>query len=276
MHYSIAKKRYNIDRAIGETMKIYIEKNTVFKLRMLDSRLLPDSEKVSVYAGKVFKLHSYKVERDHVKVALLDDTLKGFNTWYAYLGHVRIESQGRSTTLVVPDTKDLPVPFLSQLNNRYDPGKTCNITSLCMCINYYHANKVTYGISELKPDDLYQYAQKNNFNIYDPLDLVKIGRHYGVESAFTFDGKFDRIKAAINSGKPCIVHGYFTGDSGHIVVIKGYNEKGFIVNDPWGRYYHTGYDNNASGHGLVYSYQLIREVCMPDDSLWLHVVHNKG
>lgn len=32
--------------------------------------------------------------------------------------------------------KDLKVPYFSQLDNKYVPGGTCNVTSVAMCLAY--------------------------------------------------------------------------------------------------------------------------------------------
>lgn len=248
-------------------MYLTVVKNTILKVRPVDSQYLTADEKVSIKASKdAYKLHSFKVERNHVKVAFQDKSFKEKNTWYAYLGHVEIDTGKDKISLSVPNFKDLSVPFLSQLRNQKEPNRTCNITSLAMCINYYYPEKV-------KPDDLFNYARVENLSIFEPLSLVQIGKHYGIRSEFNYNGKFESIKNAINNGLPCIVHGYFTGLSGHIIVIKGYNSKGFIVNDPYGEYYKTGYRTDQTGANLTYSYQLIKDLCMPDGDLWLHIVH---
>lgn len=248
---------------------IQIAKNTVFKLRPIDSQELDIKEKISIPAGSEYRLHSYKIERNHVRIALADKSFNGgINTWYAYLGHVVILDGSNRYSLVAPERKLLKVPYISQHNNANRPEATCNITSLCMVINYYYPNRVN---GSMTPDMIYQYAMSKKINIFDPFGLVELGRVYGVESRFTFNGDIDKMKVSIDKGLPCIIHGYFT-QSGHIVVVCGYDSKGFIVNDPNGEYYKQGYDTYKSGHELHYSYDLIRRTCMPDGNLWLHTV----
>jgi len=73
-----------------------------------------------------------------------------------------------------------------------------------------------------------------------------------------------------------IVHGYFTS-FGYIVVIRGYDDTGFLVNDPYGEWFSTGYDNSRSGERLHYSHDLIARTCSQESRgnpahIWLHTV----
>ena len=79
------------------------------------------------------------------------------------------------------------------------------------------------------------------------------------------------MKEWLSAGNPCIVHGWFTRE-GHIVTIIGFNERGFIVHDPYGEYWESGYDTSVSGAGLTYSYELMKRVCGRDGDLWIHYV----
>ncbi|MFM7450002.1 MAG: C39 family peptidase [Leptolyngbyaceae cyanobacterium] len=70
-------------------------------------------------------------------------------------------------------------------------------------------------------------------------------------------------------------HGYFT-PSGHVVAIAGYNEQGFIVNDPYGELMynppHSYYNTYANGRGLTYSYNLIQQTCVTGQEFWVHFI----
>ncbi len=77
-----------------------------------------------------------------------------------------------------------------------------------------------------------------------------------------------------------MIHGYFT-DFGHIVVLAGYDEHGFLVHDPYGEWYSWGYDPNdgtefdTKGKYIHYSYGLIQRLCLPDHNLWLHLISKR-
>lgn len=173
--------------------------------------------------------------------------------------------------------KVLQVSYKSQRDNKYNPSGSCNVTSIAMCV-CFHGIKGDGSEKQLE-DQLYRYCQETGLSRHDPNDLAYMvnERFQGiVKDAFTNHGTFDDIRKAIDEGNPCVVHGYFT-QFGHIIVIKGYDDTGFIVNDPWGEYHSDGYDTSVSGEGLHYSYKLMARVCSPESeknpcNIWLHVI----
>jgi hypothetical protein len=85
-----------------------------------------------------------------------------------------------------------------------------------------------------------------------------IGDRYGVKSRFSTDATWDEVKKHLDGGNPVIMSGRFTR-SGHILVIRGYDEKSYFVNDPYGEVVGRtfGY-KNTSGENLRYSAELMR------------------
>lgn len=177
-------------------------------------------------------------------------------------------------------SKILDIPYLSQRDNKYNPSGSCNVTSIAMCLSY-HGIKGDNSSPQLE-DQLYTRCENWGLSRHDPNDLKElIERSYNGESNrpyildnFTAYGTFLDIKQAINNNIPCVVHGYFTR-FGHIITVIGYDDKGFIVNDPWGEFHYDGYDTEVSGEKLHYSYKLIAEVCSPESinepkNIWLH------
>lgn len=164
------------------------------------------------------------------------------------------------------DSINLAVPFFSQRGNRTKNrlGKTvawetCNLTSLCMILNYLG---VTDDIPDVlikkflekkyKNDDYtdwsnLQAACKDIYNIdkslvlYDYAGSVKekfkhtnLAKHLkaGFPIMFSFGILSEKDKCGIRKM------------SGHIVVLRGMTEKGdWILNDPWG--------DPANAHGLL-------------------------
>jgi hypothetical protein len=99
--------------------------------------------------------------------------------------------------------------------------------------------------------------------------LAQVARDYGIKDDFTVHGTFDRCKQHLSEENPCIIHGYFT-QPGHIIVLVGYNSTGFIVHDPYGEWFKSGYRTDLSGKNLHYSYDLIQKTCAYDGEFWVH------
>ncbi len=123
-------------------------------------------------------------------------------------------------------------------------------------------------------DELYAYCLQHGLDRHAGEDLAKVIEAYGCSDKFTRKANWDDVKRWLADGNPCIAHGFFT-DSGHIIVIIGYNQSGWIVNDPYGEFFAQGYDTTRSGAGLTYSYGLMNRLCSPDGELWIHFIKPK-
>lgn len=162
--------------------------------------------------------------------------------------------------------KVLPVPYLSQRNNRIDPSATCNVTSIAMCLMYFGVQS-----KEQLEDELSRYVDAEGLNRGSPADLKKIVEAYGCKDDFRSTATIEQLKKHIDGGNPAVIHGWFTA-SGHIVTVVGYTSLGLIVHDPWGEYFESGYETEASGANLRYSWELIRRTCMDDGQFWVHFI----
>ena len=170
---------------------------------------------------------------------------------------------------------ELKVPYLSQRDNFLHPGGTCNTTSIAMCMAY-HGEPIKRPDGGQLEDYLTKYCLSNGLSRHSPGDLEVLAQRHGYRPKFSAYATWEQVKAHLHSGKPCIIHGYFT-NYGHIITIIGYNEKGWIVHDPWGEWYRDGYDTGVSGKGLVYSYGMMSDLCGPDaeGQLWIHFFSGK-
>lgn len=169
--------------------------------------------------------------------------------------------------------KLLPVPYLSQRDNKRDPWATCNVTSIAMCLAYFGVKP--RDPAEQLEDELSRYMDAESLQRGSPIDLAKTVEHYGCQDEFRTDANFDRLKGWLDGGNPAVIHGYFTR-SGHIVTAVGYTIASLIVHDPWGEYFAGGYDTQALGVNLCYSWGLIRQTCMPDGQFWVHFISKRN
>ncbi len=162
-------------------------------------------------------------------------------------------------------------PYFSQLDNEQNPTGSCNVTSVAMVLKYLGAKrnpryKNLFGQFE---DELYAYMLDRGLSRHSPADLAFVVKEYGCFDEFRSDATLKQVKDWLDDGNPVIIHGYFTA-FGHIMPVKGYDDYGLIVNDPYGEWFSDGYRTDLSGEGLHYSYDLIERVCIPDGSFWVH------
>jgi lysozyme len=169
--------------------------------------------------------------------------------------------------------KILDVPYLSQRDNKYRPHQTCNITSVAMVLKYLGAD-IDNDPRIQDEDELYlkmikQYGQDS---IYYHGKLKELIESYGFKDNFITDGTSVQVIENIDKGFPVILSGKFTG-SGHIVVIRGYDQNYFYVNDPYGYY-----DDNRhkyvseNGENVKYSYAMIRRLSYANTAGWIHLI----
>jgi Peptidase_C39 like family len=247
-------------------MHLTITKPTFLKSRPLQSVDLQIDEKIAFNRGTKFDLKSCKEIRGHWQVEFLNSANRpGF--WFVYVDHCKISPE-TPTKDSLPKAKKLKVGYRSQLDNQLNPTGACNVTSLAMCLDYLGIKCKEKGQLE---DELYRYAEWKGYDRHSPQDLARIVRDYGKKDDFTPWGTFDRCKSHLTAGNPCVIHGYFTS-FGHIVVLVGYDDKGFIVHDPYGEWFSDGYRNDLSGEYLHYSYELIQQTCIPDGQFWVHYI----
>jgi hypothetical protein len=167
---------------------------------------------------------------------------------------------------------NLAVPFLSQLDNVERPYGSCNVTSVAMCLRFLYPNRNFGCPPRVQLEDyLFRLLQQYGRSRHNPYDLEWLIKFFKVPTDFRPDARWGDAKKHLNSGKPLIAHGWFTA-SGHVIVIRGYDDSGWWVNDPYGEWFPNGYDTSRSGENLHYSNRLMQRCCGVDGDLWLHFV----
>jgi hypothetical protein len=171
----------------------------------------------------------------------------------------------------------IDLPYRSQRNNFFNPDGACNVTCLAMCLLHQGAQRRDPDRFPQFEDELYNHAIIHGYDRHDGYGLTYISQDYGVAHSFSREGTIEQLRSALDDGKPCILHGYFTS-FGHIIAVRGYEAAGLRVHDPYGEWHSWGYDlnepdgHNTKGKNQLYSWGLIKETCMPDGFLWLHVL----
>ncbi len=245
---------------------------TIFKTLPLQSSVLTLNEQFGVEAEQSFALANYEPgHRGHYRITL-QEAIRGNRVWYAFEQHIQLIEGNRTLTQAQQPAASvrLNVPFKSQLDNYYNPNGSCNVTSLAMCLEYLGVPRYDSRYRQME-DELYRWCLDRGYSYLNPEHLARVVRDYKRKDDFTYWGTIERCQNHLRGGNPCVIHGYFTS-FGHIVVLVGFDANGFIVHDPFGEWFPTGYRNDRSGAYVHYSYNLIRRTCIPDGEFWVHYI----
>jgi len=171
-------------------------------------------------------------------------------------GEVLAEGSAR-VTLKSPAAAagELPaVPYFYQFANALSPGATCQNTSLAMVLGYLGWRGT--------PDDITRAYGRHQAQ--HPSGLAAVFNDYARSAGLgrrlqaTTSGSLAGLRAELDRGEPVIIHGYFTS-AGHVLVVLGYDEGGYYVNDPagtWSQSFKGRYSNGwepLAGRALYYS-----------------------
>ncbi|WP_013321299.1 C39 family peptidase [Gloeothece verrucosa] len=206
----------------------------------------------------------------------LKEPIKGRYNWYAFQGHVEIDND-ETEKKVDESGVILNVPYFPQNDNTIRPFQTCNMTSAAMVVEFFYPGTDAHTPGQLE-DAMTKYCVANwgYDSIYYHPHIVDTLKHWNVKSTFNTTTPFSKIQKHLDSGKPVIYSGKFT-NSGHIIVLRGYDSTGFWVNDPWGEWFSWGYDKNAppnmnKGAKLHYSYQMMGRLSYSGSQTgWAHL-----
>jgi len=177
----------------------------------------------------------------------------------------KIETKTSSSELsgssaLLPDKASLEVPFQVQAPNaNWDNihEDACEEASLLMVYHFIAKTNIVDGDQELT--DLLNYESRNSYDGSVTLeDLNKIAQaYYGLNSGQIYRNiSVEKIKSELAEGKPVIVGAAGRilnnpnfrdgGPNYHMLVITGYDQNGFITNDPGtrlGKDFHYSFDN---------------------------------
>lgn len=252
--------------------------NTLFKSSPLQSSELNEDDIKPFNKGESFQAISIEETRnEHILVEVESNSIFKDKKFFLYEPHVSVtKHNGSNKDLVIdkdypyPNQYSIDLPHFSQLDNFYNPTGSCNVTSVAMCL-YYLGIRPSGKYTQLE-DELYNYMIDNGLSRHSPHDLAKVIRQYGFIDDFKTHCTISDCKKHIyQKDMPLIIHGYFTS-FGHIIAVRGFNEKGFYVNDPYGEWFPNGYRTDLSGENLLYSYDMIKRLCIPDGSFWVHFI----
>ena len=169
------------------------------------------------------------------------------------------------------------IPYFNQYYNEFYGHATCQNTSIAMVLSYYEKS---YYLENIHPDTIYRswgrsYAQS-------PSGLNAVYSSYAQNSQIiTYTNATpEQLIKALEAGYVAIVHGYFTG-YGHVLVVRGYENERYYVNDPAGRWaecFKCGYNSiNDLGGVTSYSKESFEAAVFTSDGYnflpgWVHLI----
>lgn len=257
---------------MGE-MKILVVQDTVMKYDVVQSSTITSEElKFSLTAGQTIEINWYREHSNHY-ICELKNPINGRYNWCFFKPHVKVVKPERGK---IEPAYRLEVPYYSQRDNIVRPHQTCNMTCCAMVVEYYYPGTNAKKEGQLE-DEMTLTAMKlwGYDSIYYHSRIVDILDRYGVKSVFSTTTPVEKMKQSISEGNPVIYSGKFTR-SGHIIILVGYDERGFIVHDPYGEWFASGYRADKPGDYKHYSYNLISAVSYSgEDFGWAHLTSKK-
>ncbi len=240
--------------------RIIAKVGTYLKKEALPAAELDKNEKVAVPVGQAYDIIWQSKEADgHIKVSLA----YGAGNWFVYAPHwsgLQQASPAPNPAPSKPGSKVLNVPYYSQRDNvtqgNDDWTRTCFSSSCAMLANYVKPGCI-------KGDDDYITKRRKFGDSTNPNAQVACLKSLGIKARYVQNlNNADLIKQ-IDRGMPVPVgilhHGPASAPTGggHWLIVIGYDDTGFIVNDPWGEIDNaSGTYPSKNGKSLHYSYRL--------------------
>lgn len=162
--------------------------------------------------------------------------------------------------------KILNCPYQSQNDNASGTGYRECFSSSCAMLGMFHG--------AVANDDIYNQRRAKYGDSTSAEAQLAALRSYGLKADFFTNGNPARLKSEIDAGRPVAVgwlhKGYVTHPSGggHWSVIVGYDDTGWIMNDPNGEadLVNGGYLASFDGRQQHYSFQNWNPRWMPGGS----------
>lgn len=229
---------------------------TIAKQSTAAAASLPKSAIAQLGVGN-YEILKYKQVSEHywsvsfVKPVRSSDASREYQSWICYADDVELAEDGKA--IDYPKNFALPVPFYNQVDNKFEPHRTCNTSSCAMAAKFLGA--------AISSDD--QYYQLLDADTTDHSAQSRALDKLGIKSEWHTDLDFDDLDASLKKGKPIVIGILHRGTldnptGGHMIVVVGKTAKGdYIVNDPYGSIM-DGYTGAVErGRNAVYSRKML-------------------
>jgi hypothetical protein len=165
----------------------------------------------------------------------------------------------------------LNVPYYQQVDNKYEPMRTCNTSSCAMVARFLGA--------KISGDDEYYQKVIKYGDTTDHTAQTKALAEYGIKSIWRTDLSFKDLDHSLEAGYPVIIGILHRGTlatptGGHMIVVIGKTaNQDYICHDPFGSLLDPGGGYTGSVHrgkGVVYPRYVLTRRWLPEgeDSGW--------
>lgn len=174
-----------------------------------------------------------------------------------------VTNSSKLEQIILPEEFLLEVPFVMQapFANWDVHNESCEEAGLLLARYYYLGTLLSKETADKEILDMVRF-QKENYGAEYDIYAKEMGQlakdYYGYENYRVIEGTIENMKQEIVNGNPVIVPttaAYLKGEKGdypemgyHVVVVVGYNSRGFVTHDP-GTY---------SGEDFTYSYSTLQ------------------
>jgi hypothetical protein len=159
----------------------------------------------------------------------------------------------------------LKVPYYQQVDNKFEPMRTCNTSSCAMVARYLGA--------KISGDDAYYQIVRKYGDTTDHAAQTKALAELGIKSTWNTNLGFDDLDKSLQSGVPSVIGILHRGTlaspkGGHMIVVIGITAgKDYICHDPFGSLLdpNGGYTGNVnSGNGVIYPRYVLNRRWLPE------------
>jgi Peptidase_C39 like family len=165
----------------------------------------------------------------------------------------------------------LKIPYYQQVDNRFEPMRTCNTSSCAMVARFLGAR--------ISGDDHYYQLVRKYGDTTDHSAQTRALAELGIKSTWRTNLGFKDLDASLSVGLPVVIGILHRGtlaapEGGHMIVVIGSTaNKDYICHDPFGSLLDAGggYTGDVSnGNGVVYSRPILNRRWLPegDKSGW--------
>ena len=217
-----------------EELDITSKVSTWLKKEPLSSEQLPNDSKARIYQGRTIK-NCTVIERKNQHTYL--ELGFGLGKWWIFDAHWDgLETKPRITPYAVDGNfKYLRnFPYFWQQDNGPEGWRQCQTSSIAMCLKYLDVPGIENDVDYLKIVNKYGDTT-HRVSHYEALEELK------TYAKFITSADEHTVKDEIDKGLPVVAGILHHGDvfrptgGGHFVVITGYSDTHWLVQDPYGK-----------------------------------------